>query len=262
MSNIKQPPLFNIKPETVIGNIEGVCGHFKNYGLTTEMYLKAALKRPPLFSAKPKTIIGKIDKTYSHFKNDGLTIEAYLKAAIKWPTLFTQLPETTANHINLAYFLYEKGFLGDLEPKTLLDKNVKRDTKRVIDFLLKYPGFLSLSDKNYILRAVHTVVTGMQHSPVRFFSKRNNEMNINLREALWSEETNANKETQTYHISSKKYKDLDIPIPKVCFPGGAENLSREKQHRIMGPHSRNLLLRALIREGMIKGKLEDGRDMF
>ncbi len=65
---VKWPQLFRQRPETLIGNIEGVYDHFQDKGLSLEGYLKAAVKQPQLFYQRPETLIGNIEGVYEYFK--------------------------------------------------------------------------------------------------------------------------------------------------------------------------------------------------
>ena len=106
---LKQPSLFTFKPETISINIEGVVERFKEQGLTTKAYLQAALKHPQLFSQKPETISGNIEGVVGRFKEHGLTTDAYLRAALKQPSLFTFKPDTIIGHMNIVCGLYDDG---------------------------------------------------------------------------------------------------------------------------------------------------------
>jgi hypothetical protein len=92
--------------------------------------------------------------------------------------------------------------------------------------VLRTPVLLSLSSDNTYLRGIESALAG--HS-------------VRLRPSRPQVEASV--------ASHLGYPTLDEPVAKKSRPEGTNTE--------MGPHARNLLLRALIREQIIKGKLRD-----
>lgn len=118
---LKEMRLFYSDPQTVIGNIKGVCDRFKGDGLKVADYLEAALNFPQLFRTPSKTIINKIITVYDRFKdevvegdesvsegrgrrksrakNKGVTLADYIGAVLEKPQLLSMDPQRIINNI-------------------------------------------------------------------------------------------------------------------------------------------------------------------
>jgi hypothetical protein len=95
-------------------------------------------------------------------------------------------------------------------------------------FLIRNPVFFCLADDNYALRSISAHARGERSSGVQLIKRTRHRVEQELSQALG-------------------HDDLDAPVPKEPHPSEGGDPDR---------HARNLLLRALIREGMVKGKLE------
>ena len=221
---LQQPSLFFMSPATVAANITGVVERFAADGLKTGDYLKAALKRPRLFSQSPTTITSNITGVAEHFATDGLTRGEYLKAALKQPQLFSHAPGTVIGHVNMLINLHRQGLVTfPAQP----DQN--QSLRPVFEFLVKNPVFFSLASDNFTLREISARGTGEQTRGTTLLRRPRHQVESDL-------------------AGSLGHSDQKAPVPKVPQP--AEKGSDR------GPHARNLLLRALIREGIVKGTLE------
>jgi hypothetical protein len=215
---VKQPSLFTVKPETVIGNIEGVVRHFAPDGLTSAKYLRLAVKRPALFYQRPETVIGNIEEVARHFAPDGLTRKDYLGAALRQPQLFCQKPKTIFSHVNLIESLYRDGSLILPRPR----HPSETETTPIVNFLIHNPQYFCLSDDNFGLREIHAKVTQAQSSPAFLIRPR--------------------KEVESELARALGHADQREPVAKIeASEGGYAN---------------NLLLRALIREGWVQGRIK------
>lgn len=219
-AGLKQPALFCMKPGTVIANVEGVIERFAADGLTRADYLKAALSHPGLFTMRSETVIANVEAVASHFAEDGLTCADYLKAVLKQPALFMMRPKTVIGHVNLITDLHRSGLL----PLPENPRGPPAETAAVLSFMLREPRLFSLADDNLALRSIYAHAAGMPSS-ANLVRQSRKEVEHELAKALG-------------------HNDLKEPVSKV---------NPEAGH---GPHARNLLLRALIREGWIKGRLE------
>jgi hypothetical protein len=216
---IKQPSVFTHTSETIIANVEGVLEHFAADGLTRSDYLRAAIKQPSLLCQRPETIICHIERVAAHFAPSGLTRGDYLKAAIKQPSLFSQNAETIIGHVNLVEELHRKGLL----PLPNSTRGPPSKMSPVLAFMVNEPSLLTLADDNFALREIAAHVT--ETPPTTALLRRTrSEVEHELSKALG-------------------HDDLNEAIPKIDASAGQDH------------HARNLLLRALIREGMVKGRL-------
>jgi hypothetical protein len=217
---IKQPAILTRQADTVIENTHRVVEHFTRYGLTYRDYLRAATKQPSLFNQRSETLIANIEGVVTHFAGDGLTYRDYLRAATKQPSLFTQKPQTIIQHVNLVADLHSQGVLRLPESS----RGPPNEVGSVLPFMVSNPHYFCLADDNFALREIHARVTGRPPSSTVLQTSR----------------------SQVEHELAKSlgHSDRDKPVAKV--DPDAE----------LGPHARNLLLRALIREGWVKGQLE------
>jgi len=203
-----------------VTKVEEVLEHFNDHGLTRRDYLKAAVTRPSLFYQKPATIISNIETVANHFGSEGLTRQSYLMAAIKRPSLFCHKPATIIGHVNLIADLHRVGLL-DLPESPRAPPS---ELTPVLTLMMKNLELFSLSDDNFALREIYGHVT--QAGPSRSLLKKSRQqVEFELAKTLG----------HAYH---------NEPIPKVNPDAGK------------GSHARNLLLRALVREGWVKGRLE------
>jgi hypothetical protein len=222
---VKQPELFILSPAGIIANIEGVVEHFRDYGLTQRDYLRAAVLSPTLFCQAPATISNNIETVATHFASDGLTLPEYLRAAVKRPGLFYQSPDTIIGHVNQIIDLHRQGlvhFRGE--------ENAPPDQplRPMFDFLINKPDFFTLAADNFTLREISAHVTGERPTSTGLLRRARYRVESELSEALG-------------------HADQRVPVPKEPSPQEGGDANR---------HARNLLLRALIREGIVKGTLE------
>jgi hypothetical protein len=221
----KYPRLFCQSPATIISNVEGVAGHFREQGLTLRDYLHAATRQPPLFNLQPATVIANIEPVAKHFCEQGLTLPNYLQAAVKQPSLFGQSPETIIGHVKLLIDLHRQGLVAfpgeDSSPFHL-------PLQPLFDFLVNKPEYFCLADDNFTLREISARVSRERPSGTALLRRPRYQVESNLAETLGQSDSRA-------------------PVPKVPRPSEGSDL---------GPHARSLLLRALIREGIVKGTLE------
>jgi hypothetical protein len=187
---------------------------------TREGYLRATAKQPSLFSMKPATVIGNIEDVAEHFKADGLTREAYLRVALKHPPLFVMKPGTIIGHVNLATELQRKGVVALPESP----RAPPSETRSVLNLMLNNPKLFTLANENYAVREIHA----------RLVDNKRINVSLNITRNVIEAEL----------AQSLGHADQTRPVPKVdVLDGGAS-------------HARNLLLRALVREGWVKGRLE------
>jgi hypothetical protein len=219
----KHPSLFYQKPATIAGNITGVVEQFAADGLTLRNYLAAALKQPQLFSLPPATVARNIMGVAEHFAADGLATPDYLKAAVKFPSLFTQSPATIIGHVNLLIDLQRQGLISFKD-----EAPPDQPLRPLFAYLVKNPKFFSLADENYTVREISTHVSGGRPNGTALFWPPRHKVESKLAEELG-------------------HSDLATPVPKEPSPEEGGNARQ---------HARNLLLRALIREGIVKGTLE------
>ena len=213
-----QPFLFSMKPSTVIGNIKRVVEHFADDGLTTADYLHAILQQPSLFADKSERIIARIEGVTSHFAPEGMSRKKYLETALKRPTLFSQSSNTIIEHINILDYLNKKGLI--IPSKRSIENN---HNQSVFNLVYSIPQILSYSNDNLLLREIAATHEGYSLSPTMLKKSRK----------LVEKEL---------HIALEHY-DEKTPVQKVGVEAG------------IGKHARNLLLRALIREGIAGGRL-------
>lgn len=219
----KNPALFYQKPETIAGNMTGVVAQFATEGLTLRHYLSAALKHPQLFSVPPATVSSNILGVTDHFAADGLPTRDYLRAALKQPQLFSQSPATIIGHVNMIIDLQRQGlvsFKDEAQPDQPL--------RPLFAFLVNNPKFFSLASENYTVREISAHYSGYRPNGSSLFWRPRHQVESELTEALG-------------------HCDQDTPVPKEPSPEQGGDANR---------HARNLLLRALIREGIVKGTLE------
>ena len=165
------------------------------------------------------TIIGNIEGVTDHFKTDGLTRKDYLRVALKQSSLFAQKPGTTIGHINLVANLYRKGLL----PIPESFRRTPTDTATVLNYMLSNHSLFSLSDDNFALREIYARVT--QSPPSQNLLRK------------------SRKEVEDTLAKALGHADRKEAVPKAGPDAEA------------GTHARNLLLRALVREGMVQGRL-------
>ena len=214
-------------------------------------YLHAAARQPQILIQKPATLIGNVEGVVAHFALERLTVGHYLQAAVKQPQLFYQSPGTLIGNIEgvVEHFAGDGLTISDyllaavthpplftMKPATIiahfnLIESLQRQRLLAIDqgkpalfaFALKHPIYLTLAEHNFQLREIAAHVTG---STVSFRVPR--------------------KDVESRLAESLGQADLKTPASKIDQPDspGAD----------LGPHARNLLLRALIHEGYLKGK--------
>ncbi len=219
----KNPALFYQRPTTIVGNITGAVEHFAADGLTLRDYLTAALKQPQLFSQSPATITSNILGVTECFAADGLATRDYLKAAVKFPPLFTQSPATIIGHVNMLIDLQRQGLISFKD-----EAPPDQPLRPLFAYLVKNPKFFSLADENYTLREISARILGKHPNGTTLFWHPRHQVESDLAEALG-------------------HSDLDTPVPKEPPPEQGGHARR---------HARNALLRAIIREGIVKGTTE------
>jgi hypothetical protein len=217
---IKQAPLFYQSPATIIANIEGVANHFSAEGLTLPDYLHGAVRQPSLFYQSPTTLIVNIEGVANHFAAEGLTLPDYLRAAVKQPQLFNQSPATIIGHVNLIIDLHRQGLVTFPSRMPL-----GQPLRPLFDFLINNPSFFVLADDNFVLREVAVRTTGQGYAGTTLLKHPRHRIESDLAEHLG-------------------HPDLRVPVPKEPLPEHGGDPDR---------HTRNVLLRALIRAGMVKG---------
>jgi hypothetical protein len=221
----QQTTLFSSSPQTVAKNLRGVARAFDAEGLTLRDLLPAALKAPRLFVQSADATERHIRDLVKQFKNDGLTVSDYLhKAALKRPALFCRNADSVASRVRLIIDAYQK----ELVHFKTSEKTAPEDKplKPVFDFMLSYPALLTYSNDNIYLRSLYAAVTG-DRGQRRFAAKRH-DVERGLREALG-------------------HPDAETPVEKIPDPAPDETVTPS--------YANNLLLRALIREGLMKGAL-------
>lgn len=219
------PSLFGLTAATVAGNINAVVERFAADGLTTRDYLRATRKKPQLFYQSPATITRNITGVVEHFAAEGLTTRDYLQAALKQPQLFYQSPATIIGHVNLIIDLHRQGLVRFPGEESAPPDQPLRP---LFAFLVQNPMYLTLAADNFTLREVSARVREQQPRGTALLTAKRHRVESELAEALGR-------------------SDAKAPVAKVERPAEGSDL---------GPHARNLLLRALIREGLVKGTLE------
>jgi len=213
----QRPSLFSQRPETLIENIECVVRHFAQDGLTTADYVKLACKRPSQFYQSPQTIIRNIEGVVRRFATDGLTNRNYLQAARMSPGLFTQRPETIAGHLQLltrcCQHPHVRASLPDPPP----------GMSHAIAYALSTPHVLGLADENLMLRDLYLRVTGDTPFAARVLKASRAHLETRFAKALG-------------------HSDISRSISKVA----------DEPDQPIGPHARNVLLRAMIRTGLLR----------
>jgi hypothetical protein len=246
-----QPPLLTWDAAKLIDNIETVSKLFTAEGLTRSDYLQATLRQPQLFCQKPATLIGNIEGVLKRFAPEGLSTRTYLRAAVELPSLFVQRPSTLISNFEgvVEHFAAEGLTTRDylqaalkqpqlfaMKPSTVIGHlnlieslqeqgllPIGHGKSALFAFVLKNPRYLTLADDNFHLREI---ASRTANSPTSLFVPRG-DVEAHLSRLLG-------------------HADLKMPAPKIHKP--------ESSGADFGPHSRNLLLRALIHEGYIKGK--------
>jgi hypothetical protein len=223
---LEQPSLFAQSPDTIAANITGVADRFAADGLNTSDYLQAALKQPALFTQSPDTIAANITGVADRFAADGLNTSDYLQAALKQPQLFTQSPDTIGRHIGIILDLYDNGVftLPRSRGHAAQQNGNPQPHAAVIAFLLKTPVLLCLEDNNYVLRELHQRMTGADPSPKNIRRSR--------------------RETEYELMRHLGHDDPHRPVPDGIIAGQGPPTDEQ---------ARNFVLRALVREGYIKG---------
>ena len=228
---LKDPDLLFANPKTIRDNVDGVIKLLGEEGLTSTEYVNAALHQPQLFGQLPETINANVRGVYENFKEDGLTLSAYLhRAALKQPSLFSMDPETVTKHMNVALGIYKRGKIqfGD----KFYDPEAERPLKPMLDYLLANPVLLKSSSENFMLREMY---------------------------ASLAEKTSANSvlrsegaAVRAFMFKQAELEDPKAPVPHMEDPG--EQGSDEAQRL----WTKRTALRALIRSGILPGKIEEG----
>ena len=222
---LKAPTLLNLTAETLTGHITKVVDRFESHGLTTDDYLQAALKQPSLFYQTPETVVGHITGIVERFADQGLTTRDYLKAALKLPPLFNLSPETVARHINLVFALYDDGVFTLPSTRAGDDHGNTHPHASILAFLLKHPVILALEDNNLSLRQLHKELTGAAPSAMNLLRSR--------------------RQTELAVMKHLGHNDPSSPVLSDGYVAGQGQLTTEQ--------AKTFVLRALIREGYIKG---------
>jgi hypothetical protein len=222
---VKHPALFVQSPPTTIANIQTVAEHFREQGLTLRDYLHAALKQPSHFSQAPATIISNVETVVDRFHAQGLTLRDYVQAALRRPALFGQAPATIIGHVNQIIDLHRHGlarFPG--EDSAPADQPLRP----LFAFLVKRPLYFSLASDNFTLREIAAQVTGDRPRGAALLRRSRHQVERELTKALG-------------------HPDQHVPVPRQPPPHEGGDARR---------HAHNVLLRALIREGIVRGTLE------
>ncbi len=228
---IKKPSLFIQTPWTLTGNITDLVQRFAEEGLTDRAYLRVALMHPSLFTSSPETVEHNIRAVVERFRGEGMTPSQYLNAALRMPTLFVLSPATVIGHIDAVMDLADRRIFvppkrGSRREPTATNGNPLH--AGVIDFLLRNPVIMTLADDNFTLRDISAHVTGEGPSGPAFLQYPRHKVEAQLANALG-------------------HADQNAPVPKASSPQEGGDAGR---------HARNVLLRALVREGIVKGTLE------
>jgi hypothetical protein len=184
--------------------------------------LHAAVKQPPLFDMKPETIIGNIEGVTKRFACDGLTLKDYLHAAVKQPSLFVLKPETLIGHVTLIIDLHRQGLVTFPGQD---DAPSHQPLKPLFNWLVRNPAYFTLAADNFTLREVAARANGLPTSRTELLTRPRHHVERELAEHLG-------------------HDDLRTPIAKETMPEDGGDPGR---------HARNVLLRALVRAGLVKG---------
>jgi hypothetical protein len=160
----------------------------------------------------------------AHFREHGLTVGSYLRAAVLQPSLFYRSPATVIGHVNLLIDLYRQELLSvPGQGNTPSDQPLRP----LLAFLVRNPQFFAFADDNYALREIYARTMPEPPQGAALLTRPRHRVERELADALG-------------------HDYLDTPVAKAPAPSaGGEP----------GAHARNLLLRALIQEGLVKGTL-------
>jgi hypothetical protein len=217
----------------------------------------AAEEHPTLLSLAPDKIIRNIDGVVKHFAKDGLTGDQYLDAAKKHPSLFFRKSETIIGHINQVIDMYKKGLLASdnrRQPEKDTSPHDPHDLKPVFDFLMSKPQLMCLSNDNYTLRAIYSA---NRPTPPSFniLRKPKGKVEDELRKRLGHPDKNI--PVQKIHMPKGLYDEHGNAIEKHA---SYKKISDRHRRSMMKPYAENLLLRALIHEGLLEGELEQNTE--
>jgi hypothetical protein len=139
------------KPETLIGNIEGVMKHLGKDGKTRRQYLCAALAQPQLFYQKPTTLIRNFEQVAAHVSKEGVPRDDYVRAALLQPQLFFHNPATIVRHIDIIVAMYRRGLFAPYQSR----RPVASGAPTVLRYLMSSPRTLLISEENLLLREIY-----------------------------------------------------------------------------------------------------------
>ena len=159
------------------------------------------------------------------FADEGLTTRDYLKAALKNPSLFSLAPETVARHINLVFALYDDGVFTLPSTRSRGAHGHAHPHASVLAFLLRNPVILALEDNNLSLRQLHKEMTGAEPRAMNLLRSR--------------------RETEVAVMQHLGHDDPSSPVLADGYVAG--------QGRPTNEQAKTFVLRALVREGFIKG---------
>lgn len=208
--------------------IKAVVERFAADGLTRESYLQAALKQPQLFVQKPETITANIDRVVERFAADGLTRKNYLQAALRHPQIFYQKPETIILHLERIFRLFDDGVIALPTQRRHKTEHNDRDSPThhaLLSVLLTHPSLITLDVTNYELRDLHQRMKGTGPT--------------------WRNLTHSRRHIEDELRSHLSHPDSDVPVPPSDYIVGDGTPTEEQ--------ARRFVLRALMREGFIKG---------
>ncbi|HUY91926.1 MAG TPA: hypothetical protein VMV10_24510 [Pirellulales bacterium] len=210
------PVLFKLPPATLISNFDPVVQYFEADGLTRSKYLRVVQSNARLWATRPETVISNINEVATALASTGLTRRNYLTLACKRPALFASNPKTIMTNFHRLNSALGRTMI-EIQPHQASEKS----SRLALDIVSRNPNLLTLSETDIYLRELLATLQGTSFKA----SRNKSEIEKRIANALG-------------------HDNLNDPVPPI--PDGMA----------LDSFTGRLLLRALIHEGLIRGRLK------
>lgn len=261
----ENPKILLQDPEITINNIEEVSQKFRHVGLTDFGYFVATERLPELLTQTPEITISHINNVTRSLAIPDFSIEKhrnlqrqYIKMGVQNPELFLA-SSPLSQHFCQIYRSYERGDF------TAATKTDEESIESVTNMLASNRRYFGKTINDLVLKQV-LVTSGVVDKDLNTKKKFLYSSPAKIEKKCFSAlgHPNALEPVPKIHTQKPEIEDLRKNYPASSFSSN-NLLPSSKEPKNSSPHNQptekekadNLLLRTLIRAGMIEGKLKE-----
>ena len=260
-----EPRILLQNPQITINNVEEVSRRFAHVGLTDFGYLQAIKRLPELLVQPPKVTINHINTITRNLARPNFSIEKhrniqqeYIKLGVYHPELFSPSSDLSQRFC-LIYRAYENGYF------STATKTDNESLEALTNMLLKNKKYFGKNSDEILLKQI-LIATGIAAEDLNTKSKFLRSSTNKLEEKCFNilGHPDKSKPVQKKHSlkldmdeRKKHYPFIDLPVNRL-LPVTQEIKQSKSNYELPNEQEQadNLLLRTLIRAGLLKGQLD------